>query len=353
LERRRLKLPKYTNHFVDHDGTARYYLRMPGRKRVALPGLPWSPEFMAAREAAMNADWVAPMIAAGRTRAGTVNAAIISYYQSSAFRDGLKPSSQKMRRAILERFRVDHGDKPIALLPKRALQILIDKKTPAAQANMRKADPFVGVTLTAIKTNGHHPWTLEECQRFEAFHPPGTRARLAYELLLQVGHARCDVVRMGRQHIRDGVLSMSRQKTGVAFFTTIRAPLQEAIDAMPATNHLTFLITAQGKQFTAAGFGNWFRDVCNQAELPKRCTSHGLRKAAATRAANLGATTTQLKAWFGWTSDSEAEVYTRTADRKRNAMMLGEIMAGTEIGKPANQFANPEAKPLISKGSKS
>ena len=74
--------------------------------------------------------------------------------------------------------------------------------------------------------------------------------------------------------------------------------LQNAIDAMPTGNHLTFLVTSQGKSFSAAGFGNWFREVCNEAELPKRCTSHGLRKAAATYFADRGATT-QLMAWFG------------------------------------------------------
>jgi hypothetical protein len=63
---------------------------------------------------------------------------------------------------------------------------------------------------------------------------------------------------------------------------------------MPASNHLTFLITGEDNPFTAAGFGNWFRDVCREAKQPARCTSHGLRKAAATYLAELGATDHQL-----------------------------------------------------------
>jgi hypothetical protein len=51
------KYPKYTHGFTDHDGTPRFYLRLPGRKRVPLPGLPWSPEFMEARERALAGDW--------------------------------------------------------------------------------------------------------------------------------------------------------------------------------------------------------------------------------------------------------------------------------------------------------
>lgn len=357
--------PKYTHGFVDHDGKPRYYLRAPGLPRVPLPGLPWSPEFMQARANALAGQWPAPELGSSRTVAGTVNAALVSYYQSSAFRDGLSASSQRMRRNILERFREEHGDRRIALMPKRAIQAILSKKSPAASANWRKAlrglvdhclaldmiekDPLAGVKLVPIKSDGHHTWSAEECAQFEAFHPIGTRERLAYELLLQVGHSRCDIVRMGRQHVRGGTLSLKRQKTGVAFDVPVMPLLQAAIDAMPKGDHLTFLATSHGKPFTAAGFGNWFRDACNAAGLSKHCRAHGLRKAAATRAADRGATTTQLMAWFGWKTSGEAERYTRGADRKNAAAALGEIMSRTEIGKQENQFAKTAAKPLKNK----
>ena len=95
---------------------------------------------------------------------------------------------------------------------------------------MIAVDPLAGVKLVSIKSNGHHPWEPEECAQFEAHHAVGTRARLAYELLLQVGQSRCDVVRMGRQHVRNGTLSLKRQKTGVAFDVPVMPALQEAID---------------------------------------------------------------------------------------------------------------------------
>jgi integrase len=358
------KNPKYTHGFVDHDGKARFYLRAPGRKRVPLPGLPWSPEFMEARHKALNGDWNLPQLGAKRTKAGTVSASLVSYYQSTAF-TSLALSSQKMRRAILERFRQEHGDKQIGTLPKKALQAILNKKTPAAASNWRKAlrgfidhclalemlavDPLAGVKLVSIKSDGHHPWEPEECRLFESKHSLGTRARLAYELLLQVGQSRCDVVRMGRQHVRKGKIALKRQKTGVPFEVPVMDSLQAAIDAMPDSNNLTFLTTAHGRPFSAAGFGNWFRDVCNEADLPKRCTSHGLRKAAATYLADRGATTTQLMAWFGWKTASEAERYTRGADRKRNAAAAGELVSGTGIGKPEIQFAKKPAKSLKSK----
>lgn len=346
-----MKLPKYTHAYVDRHGKATYYLRRPGHKKVRLPGLPWSPAFMAARDIALNGGWLEQDVGARRTVPGTVNAALVSYYQSAAFNSGLAGSSQQLRRAILESFRRDHGDKRIALLHQRALQTILDKKSPAAAANWRKAlrglidhamalemltaDPLIGVKLIPVKSNGHHPWTPPECIQFEAHHALGTRARLAYELLLQAGHSRCDIIRMGRQHVRNGVLSLQRQKTKVAFDVPVMPMLQAAIDGMPPSDHLMFLVTERGKPFSVGGFGNWFREVCDAAGLPKRCTSHGLRKAAATRAADRGATTTQLMAWFGWKTSGEAERYTRSADRKHASAALGKLISGTDVGPPA------------------
>lgn len=341
------KLPKHVHGFTDRLGSARYYLRVPGRKKsIPLPGLPWSPEFMDAYQRSLGEDWVAPPIGAARTKPGTVNAAIVSYYGSAAFAN-LATATRQNRRAILERFREEHGDRAVATMNKRALQVILGKKSPAAAKNWSKAlrglidhamsldmiafDPLAGVKLAPVKTRGHHAWEPEECAQFEAHHAIGTRARLAYELLLQVGHARSDVVRMGRQHIRTGILSLERQKTKVPFDVPVMPILQEAIDAMPPS--MTFLVTAQGKPFTAAGFGNWFRQICDEAGLPKRCTSHGLRKAAATRLADRGATTTQLMAWFGWKSSSEAERYTKSADRKKSAAAAGKLISGTELRK--------------------
>jgi integrase len=355
------KNPRFVHEYVDQHGTAKFYFRRAGQPKIRLPGLPWSPEFMAAYERAKSGQWTAPELGANRTVPGTVNAGLISYYQSSAFRNGLAESSQKMRRSILEKFREDHGDKRIALMPGAALQVIINKKTPAAQRNwkkalrgfldhclalgMIKADPLAGVKLVKMKTTGHHPWEAAECARFEAHNPLGTRARLAYELLLQAGQSRCDVVRMGRQHIRNGVMSMGRQKTGVPFNVQIMPRLQAAIEAMPASNHLTFLVTAQGNQFKAAGFGNYFRDLCRAARLPSRCTSHGLRKAAATYLAEQGATDHQLMAWFGWTSISQAQVYTKAANRKLMAQAAGKLISGTGIGSPADPLSQNEHQP--------
>jgi hypothetical protein len=44
----------YVHAFIDHNGHPRYYFRRRGFKRATLPGLPWSPDFMAAYENALG-----------------------------------------------------------------------------------------------------------------------------------------------------------------------------------------------------------------------------------------------------------------------------------------------------------
>src|SRR3954449_5537661 len=95
---------------------------------------------------------------------------------------------------------------------------------------------------------------------------------------------------------------------------------------------LTFLVNDLNRPFSEAGFGNKFRDWCNQAGL-RHCTAHGLRKAGATIAANNGATSSQLMAMFGWDSIRMAELYTRGANQERlasDAMHLIEAKPDTK-----------------------
>ena len=70
---------------------------------MRLTGLPWSTEFMDSYEAALN-QAVPVVIGAKRTKSDTVNEAIARYLGSAAFTNQLAPSTQAMRRAILERF---------------------------------------------------------------------------------------------------------------------------------------------------------------------------------------------------------------------------------------------------------
>jgi integrase len=157
---------------------------------------------------------------------------------------------------------------------------------------------------------------------------------------------------MGRQHVAivDGkhILSIKQEQTGNNVTIPVLPPIWEALNAMPNSGQLAFLVTDKGKPFTSGGLGNWFRECCNEAGL-QHCSAHGLRKAAATRMAEHGGTTHQLMSWFGWTSVSEAERYTKKADRARMNLTSGDkLISRTEIVKPETQFDNLPSKSLKS-----
>jgi integrase len=305
--------PKYVQQFIDRTGKPRFYLRRTGFKLVPLPGLPWSPQFMEAYEAALSGQ--PSLIGAHRTKPGTVSAAIIGYYHDQSFLT-LASSTQRSLCGILERFRTEHGEKHIVSLQRQhIIALLRTKKRFAARGwlkairalmkyvieiGLRSDNPAMGIKLPNQKTDGYHSWTEAEIAQFEAYHGPSTRARLAIAILLYTGQRRGDVIRLGRQHIREGFVHVRQQKTGIELAIPIHAKLAAIIAETPV-HHLTLLTTKTGKPFSPAGFGNWFRDRCKEAGL-SRCSAHGLRKAAARRLAEAGCTMHEIAAITGHAS---------------------------------------------------
>src|SRR5258707_15712520 len=96
----RMKLPPYVHAFVDRHGNPPFYFRRAGFKKVPLPGLPWSPEFMAAYQGTTDA---APRIEIGARRSapGSVGSAVASYLASWTFQK-LAPETRRTRKNILE-----------------------------------------------------------------------------------------------------------------------------------------------------------------------------------------------------------------------------------------------------------
>ena len=117
-----------------------------------------------------------------------------------------------------------------------------------------------------------------------------------------------------------------QSKTGTLVEVPITDALQAAIDACPS-NHLTFLVTGQGRSFSDAGFTNWFRDRCNEAGLPNGLSAHGLRKARARLIAEKNGSAHAVAAVTGHKTISEVQRYTARFDRRKLAVeaMRGEI----------------------------
>jgi integrase len=338
-------LPKHCSWNYDHHGKRRVRFRKNGFSTY-LAGIPWSDDFMRQYAAALDGvKGQSSNIGAERTKAGTISALIVSYYKLVF--PLLKPSTQAVRRNILERFRREHGDKPVAKLQHEHIASIIAAKanTPEAANNLRKvlrhlldhavairmitANPAAGIRKFKTVGDGVHTWSEDEVAAFEKRHPLGSRAYLALALLLCTGQRRSDMVRMGWQHVRGNKIAVRQEKTNTPLLIPIVPALARALDAVPSGN-LTFLLTERGAPFTSAGFGNWFRDRCDEAQLPQ-CSAHGLRKLAATRLADAGCSEREIMAVTGPKSVSEVSRYTKAADQSRLAeQAMNKIAARAE-----------------------
>lgn len=285
-----------------------------------------------------------------KTKPGTIAAVVASYFVSTDFLN-LEESTRTTYGNVINRIREQHGDKRVALLgPQHIVKQMAEKSAIKSAANnwlkmmrllmkraisegLRQDDPTANIKPFKIKSDGFPAWEDEDIAAFRAKHPLGSRARLAMELALGTIQRRGDIVRLGRQHMREGTLSFKQKKTGQQVDIPVLPELQAALDAVPA-DQMTFLQTEFGKPFVAQGFGNWFRDVCNEAGVKK--SAHGLRKAGATRLAEHGCTDHEIMAWGGWTSLTEVQRYTKRANRKRLAVAGAEkLKTETKSGQPA------------------
>lgn len=346
-------LPKYVYADTDRHGRTRYYYKPPGARKTALAGLPGSPELQASYEAAAaGAICPKPLAPRGAPRlaTGTLRWLCQEYYRSDAFLS-LDPRTRYVRQQVVEHCLNEptepgaatlYADFPLDRLSSKAIKVLRDRKKGLPEAANVRVKSFRQIFAWAIEAeisdkltanhardvaykprggDGFHAWTLAEVEQFERHFPVGTTARLAMALLLYTGQRRSDVVRLGRQHIREGWLIFTqfkgRNRKPARMEIPIIPELQRIIDASP-TGDLVYLQTTFGKAFTGNGFGNRMRKWCDEAGLAL-CSSHGLRKAAAARLAELGCSDREIMSITGHTTTKEIDRYTRGARQRKMA----------------------------------
>ncbi|WP_315749573.1 MULTISPECIES: tyrosine-type recombinase/integrase [unclassified Bradyrhizobium] len=374
----------------DRHGNPRIYVRRNG-KRIRIHEQEGTPAFARAYAEAVERlgeppSRRKPAAALTTHPKGTLGWLGALYFQSKGQGEFLRlaKDSRRARRNDLEEcFRYPLSDQdrepigncPLKYLTAQKMKRLIEAKDGiGAQANRRKHLSALcawGVENNHLPTNpvrdikagtgnrgkgGYHTWTIPEVQQFLEHHNgPSLRARkarLALGLLLFTGARRQDMVTLGRQHCRGATpdslgdwIRYVPKKTLYKRNNISQKPLlpvlkQIITDSSDILGDLTFLVTEYGKPFTPAGFGNWFRDRCNEAGLPG-CTAHGLKKAGATIAAENGATTRQLMAMFDWETVAMAEVYTKAAEQKR---LAGEGMFLISLERPSEQVEHENCR---------
>jgi integrase len=276
---------------------------------------------------------------------GTIEDLIRKYYRSLAWLQ-LSEVRRKNLRSVIEPFREEHRDIPVRHFRFDHIEAIVMLRTvPDTKERRRKGGPHaakrlrtqliklfnLAIKLGWIESNpaalsdpvkarlkGYHTWSDNQIETYRAAHAIGTTARAAMEIMLWTFQRPGDAYRFGPQHIQGDKVRYTQAKTGKTLLLPAAKQMLEALAALPNATGDAFLVNAYGKPFTRAGFNNRFRKWCDEAGLP-HCTAHGLRKAAAARLANHGATNNQLKAMGGWSNDREVSTYTAAADQSKLA----------------------------------
>ncbi|KER36183.1 tyrosine-type recombinase/integrase [Sphingobium indicum] len=356
-------LPEWVSEYRDRHGKPRYRFRRKGFATYSFKAAPGSEAFRQEYAACIDGT-AAPPIEAGADRVapGSFDDLIARYYHSPDFLD---PSERTrvVYRGVIERWRNHkptsgkrygdamvrdlqprHVEKMMAdMLPHRTAANMLRKRLKALmqfaiRQGMAKVNPVDATRPFKVDGNGFHTWSEEEIAAYEATHKLGSMARLAFDLLLFTGQRGGDVRLLGPGHVRDKRITLTQEKTGVTVSLPVLPPLAASILATPS-RAMIFIVSAHGRPFTRKGFGNKFRDWCDEAGLPA-CTAHGLRKAAARRFAEAGCSNQQIKSWTGHTTDSEVARYTAAADQKTLSDEAGAMLMANLRKRLANETDN-------------
>lgn len=347
-------LPEYVSRYKDRHGRWRYRFRRKGYPAGHFTAELGTEEFRT--EYARFMDPAAPRAAAekaalARLVPGTVGE-LKHRYLATPERLGPTETTRTKVRAVLERgFFNGHEEWPLAGITFEHIDALIaDRRrkvqdengkwtggieaarklrkelvrlfdfAEAAKLIIKSPMKHVGQVKVAPgeRSKGFYAWTEDDIAQYRSHWPLGTKQRLAMELMLWTDQRKVDAIHLGRQHIRRGKFEIHQSKTGKTLVLPIAPPLKIAIDAMPKSDAMCFLVTEWGKPFSVKGFGGWFRDMCDRAGLPK-CTSHGLRKATMRRMAEIETPNASMKSVSGHSKDDEVARYIEAANQERLA----------------------------------
>ncbi len=342
----KIELP-YLMQDVDRHGNVRLYVRRKGSKiRLKLP--PGSPKFMDEYKAALE------RLSAGKKEpdkpqhVGTLGWLSEQYYKSPQF--AVIDKRQQRVRQLVMRALLDEPPKegskfrfydcPISEFTSDHVRLLRNRRKDAPSvANRRvgelrkmfawgveecstwvKRNVVIDVAPLQYEKEGFRAWTHRTSRSSKRAGLSGllraSRSR-SCSTRGSGGRTRCSSDRPWSRTARSRSCPKTRQQKKVLTLPILHV-LQDVIDKTPTIGMKTFLVTQQGKPFTANGFGNWFREKCDMAGL-KDCTAHGVRKIAAETAAENGATEKEMMDIFGWSKGDLASYYARKANQKKIA----------------------------------
>ena len=272
--------PPHLHREVTRHGRVVWYVRVDKGPRIRLRAEFGTPEFDAEYETAISGSTVRP-----RKNAPTTGmlAWLVARYRETSDWSILSVATRRQRENIFRHVLETACDKPFARIDAVAINAGIERraKTPAPahhfletmrglfkwakKAGMVKIDPTADVDAPRRKEGPGFPaWSESDVEKYERRWPVGTRERVWLDVLLYTGLRRGDAVRIGRQHVRNGIAQLATEKTGIVATLPILPVLAATLAAGPCGD-LSFIVGESGQPLTKESFGNMFRDACRAA----------------------------------------------------------------------------------------
>lgn len=336
--------PPHLHRETTRHGKAVWYVRVGKGPRIRLRGEFGTADFQAGYDAAISG---APRPQKGAPSVDSLAWLIARYRETEAWLK-LSVATRRQRDNIFLHVKATAGQTPFRKVDQAAIVAGKDRrgKTPAQCRNfldaMRglfrwaheaqhvKIDPTAAVRNPKRKKGqGFAAWNEADAAAYEARWPLGTRQRVWFDTLCFTGARRGDAVIVGHQHVRGEILTFRTEKGQEEVEVTIPIlPVLARTLAAGPCGDLAFICGARGHPLTKESFGNMFSEAARAAGVKK--SAHGVRKIAATRAADNGATVHQLMAIFGWKSAAMAQVYTQEANRRRLAQEAAHMLVNDQ-----------------------
>jgi integrase len=255
--------PPHLHRQVTRHGKVVWYVRVGKGPRARLRSDFGTPEFDGEYQAAISG---APRPKRGSPATGTLAWLVERYRETTAWTT-LSAATRRQRENIFKYVLESAGQQPFAKVTGTAILAGRERRsaTPAQARNfldaMRglfrwaldarlvKTDPSAGVkNPKRQKGDGFRPWTEENVAAYERHWPLGTRQRVWLDVLLYTGLRRGDAVRLGRQHVRDGVAQLKTEKSRSTVEVTLPVlPVLAATLAAGPCGDLAFICGERGE----------------------------------------------------------------------------------------------------------
>src|SRR5262245_60064190 len=217
-------------------GRRAWYVRFGDGPRIRIKSEYGTPEFEAAYQAALRGER-SGLKSVGRV--GSLAWLISRYREVDAWRS-LSQATRRQRENIFREVIRTAGTSPYSEVTKATIAAGRDRRagTPAqarhflqamrglfgwaAEAELVKHNPTLGIRdPRRPKTDGFPVWSEADVEQYCSKWPLGNKERVWLDVLLYTGLRRGDAVRVGRQHVRDGVATLRTEKSQGQITVTI------------------------------------------------------------------------------------------------------------------------------------